>query len=125
MDGLAGRKPDGQADLPDRHALNPRADEVHFDAPKVLIVDGPVLEGTQFEVAVQFVVDAGQQIAVEGRRHTCGIVIGCFQNGPIFPQVHADQQSIQWRHDALDAPDGPFRRSRHRRLLPLLRAAPD
>ena len=69
------------------------ADEVHLHPPEPLVIARPVLETFQLEIRTEFPVDAGEQIEIEGCRHTLAVIIGRLQNLPVLLEIDTDQQT--------------------------------
>src|SRR3954464_5837009 len=88
MDALACAESEAAAD--DAHLLRLAADEVHFDAVALAVIDGAMAEGGEVEIAADLVVDADQHIEIEARRDACSIVIGGVQNAFVLFEVNAD-----------------------------------
>ena len=78
---------------PDRNLLLRLADQVHLHAAPVLVVERSMLELLGLEIAAQFSVDAPEQVEVELGRDAGGVVVGRFDHGDVFLQVHTDQQA--------------------------------
>ena len=99
VDGLAGRERDVRvpARCDRRHLVSP-AHQGHPDPPGVLVVDRPVVERAQVEVATQLPVDAGEQVLVEAGGHAPGVVVGRLEHGARLAQVEADQQPVVRPH---------------------------
>ena len=74
------------------HPLIAGADQVHFDTAQFGVEEGVVAEGIQVEIAVEFAVDAPQQVQVERRGGAGGIVVGGLKHLLILDQIDADQQ---------------------------------
>src|SRR5208337_93758 len=68
--------------------------EMHLDAPLPGVVERDVLKSGQVEVTSELPIDAGQQVAIEYRRHAERVVVGGNELGQGFFQVRAQQQRI-------------------------------
>src|SRR4029079_10880040 len=91
MDGLAGAEFNGGAAHSD--LLPPGAGEVHFDAPALGVVESVMLERTKIEVGAEFAVDAAEQIEIEFRSHTGGVVVGAIEDVGRLDEIDPDQES--------------------------------
>src|SRR5262249_46784682 len=67
-------------------------DEMHLDAALFGVVAGPMAETGRVELAAKLVIDAREQVEVEGRRNTGVVVIGCGEYVRVFDQIDADRQ---------------------------------
>ena len=90
VDGFAGAEVDGL--VADAHFLPPHAGEVHLNAVTFAVVEGVVLEGGQIEICPQLAVDAGEQIEIEFRGNTLGVVVGAVENVGRFFEIDADHK---------------------------------
>ena len=90
VDGLAFRE--REIPVVDRHRLVLFADQVQLDAPFGAVVKGSVSERFYIETTSQLAVDPLKHVAVEGRGHALGIVVGANQDIFVFFQVDPDQQ---------------------------------
>ena len=61
--------------------------------PSARVVDGLVAEAVEIEVAVELTIDAGEQVEIEGGRHSRRIVVGRQQRAQVLLEVDADDQS--------------------------------
>ena len=64
--GFALEELDGNTRSGDVHGLAPHRAQVHFNTAGLVIDLCDVLEMSEVEITVQFAVDAGQQVQVEG-----------------------------------------------------------
>ena len=88
MDGLAGIEAEGLSEHV--HALRRARDQMHLDPAAADVVARFVREGVEVEVGAELAVDPDQKVAVEGRRHAVGIVIGRKQRREVLLAVDAD-----------------------------------
>ena len=133
MDGFARGEFHHAVGQPD--ALAFQADQIHFDALGYRVVRRVMGETVQVKTGAQFAIGARQQIFVERRCHTRGVVIRGMQQGRVLYQIDADQKAAaiqhlahppQQRHrgvgreiadGAAGEETGAPRRARHRRHL--------
>ena len=76
----------------DEHGLRFEADQMHFDAAIRCIPPRVVGKAFQPEVAIEFAVDALQQIQIEGSGDLLPIVVGGQQSANVFREVHSDDR---------------------------------
>src|SRR5215470_15475964 len=73
--------------------LLPRqTDEMHLDAALFGVVAGAMAEGSGVELAAKLVIDAREQVEVEGRRNAGAVVIGRGEDVRVLDQIDADHQ---------------------------------
>jgi len=65
---------------PETHGLGLLADQMHFDAVRFLIVDGPVSPLREIEVRAQFAIRARKHVEIESGGHARAVVVGSFQD---------------------------------------------
>ena len=63
-------KIDGEFGCGNIHGLAAHGAQMHLDAAILMIDSGHVLELREIEIGVEFAIDAGQQIQVEGGGHS-------------------------------------------------------
>ena len=83
-----------QVRLADAHDLVDARTQVHLDALRLFVVADDVRELAQVEIALQFAIDAAQQVQVERGGDAGGIVVGVQQLRGGFHQVRAQQQRV-------------------------------
>ena len=66
---------------------------MHFDPRLPLVVDRFVLEGLEVEGSVEFAIDAGEDVQIEGGGDALGVVIGGKQHVERFVEIRADEES--------------------------------
>jgi len=81
---LAGREVKIQPQSGYGDGLSARAFQVHLHAGVLGVPACDVAEGVQIKVCIEFAVDAHEGIAVKGRGHTGGVIIGAQQCGRVF-----------------------------------------
>ncbi len=64
--------------------------KMHFDPAKLVVPDGPVFECIQGDIAIEFAVYPHDQVEIERRGHTCGIVIRILKQSCILSRVNAN-----------------------------------
>src|SRR5262245_61878880 len=94
MDGLILAKRHDLIELDDGYALCLPTAEVHLDAPLCLVVEGQLLIPLQVTLASKFPIDPVENIVVERRSDTLGIVVGREQDRWRFFQVHPQEKDI-------------------------------
>ena len=102
-DGFAGGERDGEIERVDTNLLGNARPKMHFDSRLALVVAGFVGELRKLEVAVEFAIDAREQIQVEGRGDADGIVIGAEKLGARLDEIRAEQKVIAGLHALADA----------------------
>ena len=80
-----------EAAVGDRRLLVGEAADIDFDASLALAVESEVFEQIEVEIAVEFAIDALEQVEVEGRGHPGPIIVGRFENPDILFKVDTDQ----------------------------------
>src|SRR5262249_55214372 len=81
---------EGEARSQQAHRLLFPADQVHLDAVAIPVIDRPMSEGGQVEIAAKLTVDANQHIEVESRGNPGRVVIGIMKQALVLLQVGAD-----------------------------------
>ena len=66
---------EGETVFSNRHLLIDPAFQMHLDARLVIVPDGAMGKGVEIEIRIEFAIDPGQQIEIEGRGHTGRIII--------------------------------------------------
>lgn len=84
---------EGEALAGGLHLLLVAADQVHLHAVLLPVPLRQVIEGVRIEVAMQFAIDAHQQVFVEPRGDALGVVVGGFQGGDVLKHVDADDKA--------------------------------
>ncbi len=102
VDHLALGKMDRQAGGGDLHDLLSGADQIDLDTIAVRLVNRLVRERLDYEIGPEFPVDPVQQVEIECRGHSPGIVIGRFQYRSVLGHVRAEQQMIVGLHPPAD-----------------------
>src|SRR5215467_4069334 len=74
------------------HLLPRQTDEMHLDAALFGVVAGAMAEGGRVELAAKLVIDAREQVEVEGRRDTGAVIIGRGEYVRVFDQIDADHK---------------------------------
>ena len=90
VDGLASAEIDSRS--VDPRLLPPCRGEMHLDPVVRAVVEGVMLEGAEIEVGAELAVDARQEIEIEFRRDTLGVVVGVVENFGILHQIDADYE---------------------------------
>ena len=111
VDGLA--RGEGDALVCDADGLRLQADEVHLDARRLGIEEGPMGEGVEIEFSTEFVPHPHEQVAVESRRHPGRVVIGGVEHRLLLHEIDADDQG---RADTEHPPEMGKQPRRLRRL---------
>src|SRR6516225_9657775 len=70
--------------------------QMHLDALRLRVIPCHVLEPPQVEIAIQFAVNAPQQVEVEGCGHARRIVIRLEQLLHRLHQIRAQKQRVAW-----------------------------
>src|SRR5207245_2348071 len=68
--------------------------EMHLDAPFPGVGERHMLKSGQVEVTAELPIDASQQIFIEHRRDSEGVVVGGNELGQRLFQIHAKQQRV-------------------------------
>src|SRR5262249_50670871 len=84
------------------HPLRVERAQVHLDAPVFPAVSRFVGKRAQIEVAIEFAIDAGQQVEVKAGGDERRIVIGADHATLFFFQVGSEQQSVAGKQTATD-----------------------
>src|SRR6266851_7233637 len=99
VDGLAGGEVEGKFRATtvcgDVDALGDERFEVHLDAGFGGVPDDLVAEGGGVEVGAEVLVEAGEDVEVEGGGDACGIVVGGQECGFVFVAAGAEVGSEQ------------------------------
>src|ERR1700685_4339815 len=65
---------------------------MHLDPVMRAVVEGVMLEGVEIEIGAELAVDARQQVEIEFRRDTLGVIVGVVENFRILDQIDADDE---------------------------------
>ena len=103
MDAFTDSETHQQIQVFDAYGLLRETDQVHFDAALGDIPARLVTELVEGKSAVQFAVDARQNVAIEGGRNADGIVVGGNQDGRILAQVDPGEQLVTRSHGGMQA----------------------
>ena len=88
MNRLAFR--DGDRFAGNANALARAADEMHFDALLVRLVEGVMRKCVNIEIRVEFAIGAGENVFVESGGDAGPVVVGRMQDGRVFHEIYAD-----------------------------------
>src|SRR5258708_39473443 len=90
MNGLAAAEIEGLA--AGANLLPRQADEMHLDAALFAVVARAMAEGGRVEFAAKLVIDAREQVEVEGRRNAGMVVVGGGEYVGVFDEIDADHE---------------------------------
>ena len=80
------------------------ADQVHFNAAVVLVVDCLMSPEREIEIRAELAVRPHEKIQIELRGYAGAVVISGFQNCPVFLQIDADDQPAALPAEPANAP---------------------
>jgi hypothetical protein len=78
------------------------ADQLHLDAPFTYVVEGPVPETGEVEVAADLAVDAREKVQIEGGSDALLVVVGGVQNVVILLEIDTDEKAVPPAAQACD-----------------------
>ena len=91
---VSRRKRNGKVQFADSHLLRNARAQMHLDARLPFVEACFMRELRDIEIAIEFAIDAREQIEIERRRNADRIVIGADKPCAGFHKVRAEQQAI-------------------------------
>ena len=76
---------------------------MHLDAALLFVVDRTMPPPFNVEIAIEFLVDASEQIEIELRGHAEAVVVGAVQNRRVLFEIHTEKQPAPRSNHGSDA----------------------